>query len=373
MATRIRAPRVRGVVALASALFAVLVLALAVALPEVSAQQAPAAQPAAPAAATPPGGPTSFDQATRQQTQPLNNAPVWRDVRSEKEHYTSTRGPEAGVLIQSGGETWRAYRNNYIVRYGGWALTIMVLVIALYYWRKGTIQLHEPLTGRKVQRFKTHERVIHWSTAISFVILAVSGLLMLFGKYILLPIIGPTLFAWLTQLGKNLHNFVGPVFVVCSVLLFATFVKDNLLKANDLTWLRKAGGLFSGEHVPTHRFNAGEKAWFWGGLSFLGIVVGVSGLVLDFPNFMQTRATMQFYHLVHAVGAILFMIGFLGHVYMGTIGVAGAFQAMRTGYVDETWMKEHHELLYQDIKSGKIAAEASAGSAATPSSAQVQH
>ncbi len=341
--------------AVALALAALTVFTVTLGAQTAHAQQS-ASQPAN-QAGTPPAAPQSLDQAVRQQTQPLNNAPVWRDVRSEKEHYTTARGPEAGVLIQSGGETWRAYRNHYIVRYGGWAISIMVVLIALFYWRKGTIQLHQAPTGRKVLRFKSYERVIHWSTAISFVILAASGMLMLFGKYVVLPIIGPTLFAWITQLGKLLHNFVGPVFVVCSLLLFFTFVRNNLPHPSDWLWIRKLGGLFSGEHVPSHRFNAGEKAWFWGGLTLLGIVVGASGLVLDFPNFMQTRATMQWYHMVHAVGAILFILGFLGHVYMGTIGVAGAYQAMRTGYVDETWMKEHHELLYNDIKSGKIAAD----------------
>lgn len=330
--------------------------------------------------ATPPAqGATTFDQAVRgqsqtarEQTQPGNNAPVWRDVRSEKEHTTTARGPEAGVLMQSGGETWRAWRNHYVIRYGGWALSAMVVIIALFYWRRGTIQLHGAPTGRKIQRFKNHERVLHWSTAISFVVLAVSGLLMLFGKYILMPIIGPTLFALLTQLGKNLHNFIGPVFLVCAVLLFITFVKNNIPSREDWVWLRKAGGLFSGEHVSAHRFNAGEKAWFWLGLTALGIVVGVSGLVLDFPNFMQTRATMQFYHLVHVIGAVIFMLGFLGHLYMGTIGVAGAYQAMRTGYVDEQWMKEHHDLLYKDIKAGKVKADPPPGAPST-SAAQVQH
>ena len=324
-------------------------------------------QPPAPSADS-----SASRQAAQQQSQPGNNAPVWGAVRSEKEHYTTARGPEAGVLVQSGGETWRAWRNHYVVRYGGWALSAMVIIIALFYWRKGTIQLHSSPTGRRIQRFKNYERVLHWSTAISFVILALSGLLMLFGKYILLPIIGPTLFAWLTQLGKNLHNFIGPVFLVCAVMLFIAFVKNNFPRPEDWVWVKKFGGLFSGEHVSAHRFNAGEKAWFWLGLTGLGIVVGVSGLVLDFPNFMQTRATMQFYHLVHVMGALIFMIGFLGHLYMGTIGVAGAYQAMRTGYVDEQWMKEHHDLLYNDIKAGKVQAEPAPGSTA-PHAPQVQH
>ena len=151
-------------------------------------------------------------------------------------------------------------------------------------------------------------------------------------------------------------------------MLFFTFVKDNLPRVYDFIWVRKFGGLFSDEHVPSHRFNAGEKVWFWGGLASLGLIVGASGLVLDFPNFGQTRNTMQIANIVHMVGSLMFILGALGHIYMGTVGVAGAYQAMRTGEVDETWAKEHHEYWYDDIKAGKIKPVAEA----TPRAGQTQ-
>ncbi len=289
-----------------------------------------------------------------------NISPAWRDVRSGKEHTTTTRGREAGVLIQSGGETWRQLRNGPISQIGGWLLVLVFAAIGVFYKLKGTIPLHEQPTGNKVRRFSDWERIVHWSTAISFCILAVSGLIILFGKHVLLPVIGYTLFAWLTQLAKGLHNFVGPVFILAAILLFAAFLRDNLPRAHDFIWVRKFGGLFSGEHVPSHRFNAGEKAWFWGGLAFLGIINGASGLVLDFPNFDQTRNTMQIAHLIHLGGALLFIAAALGHIYMGTLGVEGAYQAMRTGEVDEMWIKEHHQLWYDDWKAGKIRVVASA-------------
>jgi formate dehydrogenase subunit gamma len=293
-------------------------------------------------------------QAQRQQTQPYNNAPTWRDVRSGKEAYTSIKGPETGVLIQSGGETWRQIRNGPVTLIGGWALVLMLLVIGAFYKIKGTIPLRTAPTGKKMARFSPWERMVHWSTAISFSVLGFSGLIILFGKHVLLPITGYTLFAWLTQLAKGLHNFIGPLFILCAFLLFLTFVKDNVPRAYDFIWVRKFGGLFSGAHVPSHRFNAGEKAWFWGGLAMLGLVVGASGLVLDFPNFGQTRSTMQIANVIHMVGALLFLLGAFGHIYMGTVGVAGAYEAMRDGEVDEAWAKEHHEYWYDDIKAGKI-------------------
>ena len=145
------------------------------------------------------------------------------------------------------------------------------------------------------------------------------------------------------------------------MVVFLTFVKDNLPSKGDLTWLLKGGGMFGGQEVPSHRFNAGEKVLFWGGVFALGAVVMVSGLFLDklLPSFVYTRGEMQIAHMVHAVAAVLMMAMFLGHIYMGTVGMEGAYQAMRTGYVDETWAKEHHQLWHDDIQAGKIPAHRS--------------
>jgi formate dehydrogenase subunit gamma len=296
-------------------------------------------------------------QQQRQITQPLNNQPVWSEVRTGAPQTTTVTGRETNVLIQPQGQTWRSLRNGEISVYAGWALVVMFLVITAFYWRKGPLELHEPPTGRVIRRFAPWERIIHWSTAISFSILAISGLVITFGKNVLLPLIGYTLFSWLAILAKNLHNFVGPLFIVCVVLLLATFIKYNFPRAYDWQWIKHFGGLFSGRDVPSGRFNAGEKLWFWGGALFLGAIVGASGLVLDFPNFNQTRGTMQIANIVHMIGATLFMLGALGHIYMGTLGMRGAYDAMRFGYVDETWAKEHHEYWYNDIKAGRIPAD----------------
>lgn len=283
--------------------------------------------------------------------QPYNNAPVWREVRGSVQGYTSIPAPEAGVLIQDGGQNWRALRNGKVSVIGGWALVAMVLVIAAFYMWRGTIQLHEAPSGRLLQRFSVIERMSHWATALTFCVLAVSGLIMAFGKAILIPVFGFTLFSWLAVVAKNLHNFLGPLFVLSCIVTFVVFVRDNLPKVVDLKWVASFGGLFSDGHVPSEKFNAGEKVWFWGGVTLLGLIVGVSGIILNFPNFGQTRATMQIANLVHLAGAVLFMLGALGHIYMGTLGVAGAYGAMKTGEVDEVWAKEHHEIWYHKAKA----------------------
>ncbi|MGE5669217.1 MAG: formate dehydrogenase subunit gamma, partial [Betaproteobacteria bacterium] len=210
-------------------------------------------------------------QQKQQIEQPLNNQPLWNEVRSGTPQWTSTKGQETNVLIQPRGETWRALRDGVVSVWAGWALVAMLLVIAAYFVTHGTLQLHEPKTGRSLRRFTAWERSIHWATAISFSILAISGLVIVFGKNVLLPLIGYTLFSWLAILSKNLHNFVGPLFVVCVVLLFFTFVRDNVWRKHDFTWVRSFGGLFSDKDVPSDKFNGGEKLWFWGGLLVCGV------------------------------------------------------------------------------------------------------
>ena len=311
----------------------------------------------------------------RAKVQPGNNAPMWRDVGKGVAGYSSLpvrQAPEAGVLIQpfveypgsrltNAGEAWRQVRNNWIIPYGGSLLFIVALAIAIFYWRKGAIRLHGTPTGREIERFTPFERSAHWSNAIAFVVLAVSGLVMAFGKFILQPVIGDTLFGWLTYALKNAHNFAGPLFAVSLVVVFFTFVKDNMPAKGDLVWLLKGGGILSGKEVPSHRFNAGEKIVFWGGVFLLGAVVVATGFVLDkiVPGLIYERSTMQMANMVHGVATVLMMAMFMGHIYIGTIGMEGAYSAMRTGYVDETWAKEHHELWHADIQAGKIPAHRS--------------
>jgi formate dehydrogenase subunit gamma len=289
----------------------------------------------------------------QQQRQPLNNAPVWREARSEQAGFVTIKTPEAGVLIQSEGMTWRALRNGPVTLYGGILLLVVPTAIGLYYLRRGTLRLREPPTGRMAQRFSPFERFVHWGTAISFVVLALSGLGMLFGKHVLTPWMGHWLASLLLLVGKNLHNFVGPVFLGFLLLMIVAFLRDNVWEACDALWIRKAGGLIHGEHVPSGRFNFGEKTWFWIGVTFLGLTVAGTGLVLDFPNFGQTRGLLQTINLIHDIAATLLILLSLGHIYMGTLGVEGALESMKTGSVDEAWAKEHHEYWYNDIKAGK--------------------
>ena len=308
-------------------------------------------------------------QQERRDSQPLNNAPVWREVRSGNQGYSSLPGRERGVLVQSRGETWREIRNGPVTFYGGWLVGIVLLVLAAIYFALGPIKLHDKPTGRKIARFSLVERWVHWTTAISFVVLGLTGLIMLFGKFVLLPVIGYTLFAWLSALSKNLHNFVAPLFAVSLVIFILMFIRDNLPKAYDFAWFAKMPGYFTGKHLPSGRFNAGEKAWFWAGVVILSLALVVTGAILLFPNFEQLRSTMQTASVVHWICALLVIAASLGHIYLGTIGVDGAYRAMRDGAVDETWAKEHHQYWYDEVKGG---AKGASGGAVPAGAAQMR-
>jgi formate dehydrogenase subunit gamma len=325
----------------------------------VSAQTAPAVA-AAPVAATPVAAPDTAPVVKSAPALPAgstaqpgwNVPPKWSDVEL-KPQYASVPGREMNVLLEDKGQWWRTIRNGPVTFYGGILMLVVPALLLVFFAVKGPFKLHGAPSGKLIERFNSAERMVHWTMALSFVALSVSGLILLFGKYVLMPVFGASVFAWTAQVMKAVHNFVGPLFMFSLVAFFFMYVRDNYFKPIDFTWLAKFGGLLSGSHVPSGRFNGGEKVWFWLSIVMLGVIISVSGLILLFPNWDSTRELMAEANLVHGIIAILFMAASLGHIYIGTIGTQGAYQGMRKGYVDETWAKEHHEMWYNDVKSGK--------------------
>ncbi|MEO9149019.1 MAG: formate dehydrogenase subunit gamma [Burkholderiaceae bacterium] len=322
-----------------------------------------------PDASTEPGYSTQSN-AARAQVQPLNNAPMWRKAQGGVAGYSSLPAdqfPEAGVLIQppvsyfgmratTAGEAWREVRNRWIIPYGGALLLIVLGALFLMYFAVGPMRTHGRKTGRSIERFTPFERSAHWANAIAFVILAISGLTIIFGRYLIAPWAGNSVFGPVTYVLKTVHNFVGPLFVVSLLVVIVTFIKDNFPQRGDWAWIKAGGGMFGGAEAPSHRFNAGEKLLFWGAVLFLGSIVVASGLVLDhlIPNLVYDRQTMQLSHMVHAIATVLMMGAIAGHIYIGTLGMEGAYHAMRKGWVDETWAREHHGYWYQDVRSGRV-------------------
>jgi formate dehydrogenase subunit gamma len=250
---------------------------------------------------------------------------------------------KAGVLIQPAGRTWD-YFHQVLLRWSGAIVILgMIVILGAAYLIIGRIPISGGRSGRKILRFKAIERFAHWLTAASFVVLGLTGLNITFGKVLLLPVIGPDAFSSVSQAAKYIHNFTSAAFVVGLVLIIVIFFRDNLPEKVDIDWVKQGGGFIKSKHAPAGRFNLGEKLVYW--LSLLaGVAVSVSGFLLLFPFFGTDILDMQLAQVVHAVVAILFVALILGHIYIGTLGIEGAFEAMGTGEVDLNWAKEHHDL-----------------------------
>lgn len=286
--------------------------------------------------------------------QPYNNAPVWREVRSGQPGFTKMGAPaEDGVLVQSSGESWKEARAP-VSLLGGLAVALAMLALAGFFAWRGSIPVGESGSKMMIQRFQAADRYAHWTMAIVWVALAITGLIITFGKTLLLPILGHTLYSWLASAAKNIHNFAGPFLIIGVVWMFIRYVRYNWFNKEDFIWLTKIVGNLTGHEYPSGKFNGGEKIVFWLVLVVLSSVLIVTGLVLNFPNFGQSRATMQTVNLIHMVAAYLAIAMACVHIYLGTIGMRGAYRAMRDGYVTAEWAKHHHELWYNDVKAGKV-------------------
>jgi formate dehydrogenase subunit gamma len=291
-------------------------------------------------------------QAQRQVEQPLNNQPVWSEVRSGAPQRTTVVGRETDVLIQPEGQTWRAARTP-IAFVGGLLFALAIGGLAVFYMIRGPMTVGAKPNERIIERFTPMDRYAHWLLAITWVTLAVTGLILTFGRNVLLPLIGYTLFSWLAILAKNLHNFIGPVLIVAVPLMFIRYVRYNGVSGDDVRWFTNIAGYFKGHEHPSGKFNAGEKLVFWVMLVLLTTILVVSGLVLVFPNFDQTRETMQWANMVHMGAAYIAIALACVHIYLGTIGMTGAYKAMRYGYVSESWAEHHHLRWYEDIVAGR--------------------
>lgn len=287
---------------------------------------------------------------------------LWRDVRQRDRSMvgaTQVKGVDSGVLINVYGEDWRQFRMQQLIPYGAALMGIVLSVILLFYLVRGPLRMQGGASGNKIQRFNVFERTTHWFTVGIFWLLALTGLVLLYGRFVLIPLLGPDGFGLTASACKEAHNLFGPMFLVAILMLFVTFVKDNFYARGDITWLLKGGGLLGGGHVSAGRFNAGEKIWFW--IAVLGgMVLCVTGLILDFAVLGQGREVMALSHVLHGIVALVVITVSFGHIYLGTAGVEGTLGSMTTGNVDEAWAKSHHDRWYAEVKAAAADTDAKA-------------
>ncbi len=315
---------------------------------------------------------------------------LWRALRFGSANITASNdGPAATTLIQDGGMRWLTFRQGPLATYGAYLLGGTLLVLALFYLIRGRIRIDGEKTGRKITRFKAVERFGHWLLAGSFILLGVTGLMTLFGRKVLIPAFGHDAFSTLAVGSKWIHNNVSWAFMLALVMIFVMWVVHNLPDRTDINWLLKGGGIFSKGHPPAKKFNAGQKLIFWS-VIVLGTSISVSGLALLFPfeinmfaatfgklnslgmsgalglgelrTSLAPHEEMQYAQLWHAIVSFVLMAIIFAHIYIGSVGMEGAYDAMGTGDVEEQWAREHHSIWVEEVE----AEQASTSKAATP-------
>ncbi|WP_321831542.1 formate dehydrogenase subunit gamma [Thalassovita sp.] len=320
----------------------------------------------------------------------VSDAEVFRALRyGTADINASARGPVSHLIIQDSGMAWLQFREGPMTTYGGYLMLAMFGLLVLFYLIRGKIRIDGTKTGRTVERFNGIERFAHWLLAVSFILLGITGLITLLGRKFLIPLIGKDAFAPIAIAGKWVHNNISWAFMLALAMVIVLWIKHNIPNRTDIKWVMQAGGLFSkGLHPPAKKFNAGQKVIYWI-VAVFGISISMSGLALLFPfelsffakTFQIANMTglpeiigygrlpeeltpyqeMQLSQLWHGIVAFGFMTVIIAHIYLGSVGMEGAFDAMGSGQVEAQWAKEHHSLWYDEVKDKETGADKSGG------------
>lgn len=310
---------------------------------------------------------------------------MWQKIRRNTTGEVSIPDKKAGTLVDSSGETWRALRNGPLPIYGAYLMGGIVALLALFYLVRGRIRVAHGMSGRTIERFTDFERMGHWLLATSFIILALTGLNVLYGRYVVLPVVGKEAFASISMTAKWLHNYVAFAFMVGLLMTFLTWVWYNFPHPRDLVWFLKGGGIIGNAHPEAKKFNAGQKILFWlvmlGGLSlslsglqlllpyelplFAKTFAFLNGFGFDLPVALTANQEQQYATTWHGIVALVLSAVIIAHIYIGSIGMEGAFDAMGSGEVDVNWAKEHHSL-WADEEIAKGNAETSGSARPAP-------
>ncbi len=319
---------------------------------------------------------------------------LWRAMRyNEADISVSAGGDVAKVLVQSGGMAWYEFRKGPLITYGGYLLLGTIGVLILFYLLRGRIPVDGEMTGRTVTRFKAIERFAHWLLASSFILLGLTGLVVLMGRSFIAPYLGKDVNSALLIASKFVHNNVSWAFMLALVMVFVFWVAHNLPSRSDLKWIAQFGGIVGSKHPPAKKFNAGQKVIFWS-VILLGSSISLSGLSLlfpfelplfaktfghlngwgvydwigmsPFPTALTPQEEMQFAQGWHAIMAFVLMAIIIAHIYIGSVGMEGAYDAMGTGEVDEAWAHQHHSIWLDEVKAKEASAGKSPPSSATP-------
>lgn len=275
--------------------------------------------------------------------------PLFDPNESRTQGYISIPDEKLSVLVQPEGRTWREWRQGTLPWVIGILFLGMLIGVFAFYFIRGRITIHGGPSGRRVLRFNGLDRFAHWLTAVSFLLLALTGMIVTFGRTLIIPLIGQRAYSPLAEWSVMIHNFISVPFVLGLLFIIALWVKDNIPNRRDWEWIRSMGGLMSkeGKHIETERFNAGQKAMFWT-IVLVGAALAVTGVMMMTPFAVTGVGGMQVMHVIHGILAAVLIAGIVAHIYIGTLGMEGAFDAMGSGWVDENWAREHHSAWYRE-------------------------
>jgi formate dehydrogenase subunit gamma len=271
----------------------------------------------------------------------------------------------SATLIQPGGRDWRQFHEVTLRWIGGISILGMLALLVGFYLMRGQVKLESGFSGRRIVRFNGFERFVHWLTATCFIVLALSGLNITFGKSLLIPLIGESAFASWSQWAKYAHNYLSFPFTIGTFVIFLIWITGNIPNKVDIEWAKRGGGIVGNDHPPAYRFNGGQKMIYWI-VVIGGTAVAVTGYLLMFPFYGTGMQGMQLSQTIHAIVGVLFVAVMLAHIYIGTIGMEGAFEAMGEGTVDVNWAKEHHRLWLEQEMARTGPNETQRQPAATP-------
>jgi formate dehydrogenase subunit gamma len=251
--------------------------------------------------------------------------------------------PKAANVIAPGNQNWRAVHQGIMQWVGALSILGIAGGLMLFYLKKGKIRMSKGASGKTLTRFNGLERFTHWLTASTFLVLAASGINVTFGKFIIQPWLGDAMFGPWSQFAKFSHNYLSFPFMLGLALMLVLWLKDNVPNRLDIAWFKAGGGLLGDAHPPAARFNGGQKIVFWM-VMVGGGALTISGLLLMFPFTWTGLEGLQLSNIIHGVVGLVMIGAMLAHIYIGSVGMEGAFDAMGSGEVDVNWAKEHHSI-----------------------------
>ena len=280
----------------------------------------------------------------------ISDSEIWRRLKGGARALPSS-STATGQLVQVLGENWRLFRRDFILKYSHLVLGGVIALLILFYLLRGRIKIAAGRSGKMIPRFSMSHRIAHWFLACTFILMAISGLIILLGRPLLVPLIGKKANAILSSAALQGHNLFGLVFILALLIMIVRFMRGNFFQWADFKWIAKGGGLLGG-HASSNHYNFGEKSWYWM-VVIVGLLMSATGLLLEFPMLTDVLAWHQASTILHALGAILLIAVAMGHAYIGSVGMEGSLDSMLRGEVDENWAKEHHDLWYEEVTGNK--------------------